>query len=49
MAVNKEGHGLGLSICKRTVEALNGSIKVSSRLGQGSKFTVTFKTTKNPD
>lgn len=27
---NKTGHGLGLSICKRIAEKLNGNIKVSS-------------------
>ena len=32
--------GLGLSICKRLVEAMNGSISVSTQNGLGSRFTV---------
>ena len=32
------GSGLGLSICKRLVEALHGSIGVSSQSGSGSEF-----------
>ena len=27
---NKNGHGLGLSICKKIAEKLNGSIEVTS-------------------
>ena len=36
------GSGLGLSICQAIVSALNGSIQVQSRLGQGSVFIVTL-------
>lgn len=34
------GSGLGLSICKKIVDAMRGSIHVESRLGQGSLFSV---------
>jgi PAS domain S-box-containing protein len=39
---NYEGTGIGLSIAKRFVELLGGEIQVTSRLGEGSKFTISL-------
>ena len=39
---SKEGKGLGLFLVKSHVEALNGGINVTSELGKGCVFTVTF-------
>ena len=42
--MNKQGHGLGLSICNTIVQELKGRLKVDSELGKGTKFTFAFKT-----
>ena len=36
------GNGLGLSIVKKCVEAINAQIDIQSDLGQGTKVTITF-------
>lgn len=36
------GHGLGLSITKNFVESLGGKIKLKSKLGKGTTFSVIF-------
>ncbi len=37
----RSGSGLGLALCKRVVDAHNGSITVQSQPGRGTKFVVT--------
>ncbi|QDF28288.1 sensor histidine kinase [Halarcobacter anaerophilus] len=41
------GSGLGLAICKDLLSLLHGDISVSSKLGKGSKFEVTFPKNEN--
>ena len=36
------GTGLGLSIVKHAIEQMNGSIAVESRVGSGTRFTITL-------
>jgi PAS domain S-box-containing protein len=43
-----EGTGLGLALCQRLVQAMNGSIGVSSTLGNGSTFWLDLPHAKSP-
>jgi signal transduction histidine kinase len=36
------GTGIGLTIIQKSVELMNGSVSVKSKLGQGSTFVVRF-------
>ena len=47
LELNKNGNGLGLSICQNITKCLGGSITVQSKLGVGTTFTVTYKTCKS--
>ncbi|MZH46833.1 MAG: hypothetical protein F3739_07395, partial [Nitrospinae bacterium] len=35
-----DGPGIGLAICKKIVSRHNGKISVTSKIGEGSKFTI---------
>lgn len=41
---NKSGSGLGLSICKLIIEQMGGSVKVKSKVGEGTEFIINIKT-----
>ncbi len=46
-AAEIKGSGLGLSIVKQAVELLNGEIKVTSKINEGSVFTVSLPVKHN--
>jgi signal transduction histidine kinase len=41
--LNENGCGLGLTICKKISESMEGMITVESKKGLGSTFTFFFK------
>lgn len=41
-----KGTGLGLVIAKRLAERMNGSLSISSKVGEGSKFTLVLREVK---
>ncbi|TCK98469.1 signal transduction histidine kinase [Natranaerovirga hydrolytica] len=44
--INKTGHGLGLAIARLIIVGHNGKIKVKSKLGEGSTFSIHLKVEK---
>ena len=48
-AVTEDGFGLGLAIVSDTVELLKGSIRVESKLGKGSRFTINLPLPKTEE
>ena len=40
MMSDAEGHGIGLYLVEKAVEKINGTIKVTSKLGEGTTFTI---------
>ncbi len=43
-----DGSGIGLTIVKRIMESHNGTIKVTSKIGIGTNFTLTFRDADPP-
>lgn len=47
VSYKKNGSGLGLPICKRIIDAHNGSLSVSSIPGTGTSMSVTLRMQKS--
>ncbi|MDB5145487.1 MAG: chemotaxis protein CheR [Mucilaginibacter sp.] len=43
-----DGHGIGLYLAKKIVDATSGNITVESEHGKGSKFMIHFKAEEEP-
>jgi signal transduction histidine kinase len=48
VTTKRRGLGLGLAICKRIVEQLDGTITVNSEVGRGTEFTMRFPAQSAP-
>lgn len=44
-----QGTGLGLAICRQLMEQQGGTIKVSSRVGEGTRVSISLPAGKGPD
>ena len=44
-SLNRNGVGLGLSICKQLIEQMAGSVRVETKLGEGTEFIISLRTT----
>ncbi len=44
----RTGHGLGLAICRKTIEIMGGELTVDSMLGQGTEFQIDLPLMKKP-
>ena len=42
--MNKQGVGLGLSICREIIDANGGSVAITSKLGEGTDFIISLQT-----
>ena len=42
--MNSQGTGLGISICKRMLEKMGGTVQVTSNEGIGTTFTIEIST-----
>ncbi len=46
---HRDGTGLGLPICQRLAALMGGKLEISSKVGDGSTFTVTFQNVRTVD
>jgi signal transduction histidine kinase len=46
---HRDGTGLGLPICQRLAALMGGKLEITSKVGEGSTFTVTFRDVRTVD